>query len=165
MTIHRFVRGNRYSTGCHNWEIGDGLVTEADRGLVDCRPCSSASGEFVTHDSGERIDYPSGMRRDTTKGKLRYDLIPLFMLKRLAGLYTRGAEKYGDNNWQLADSEEELARFKASAFRHFVAWLDGERDEDHGAAVFFNIAAAEHVRGKLEDGKFLQDIYRKALGE
>src|SRR5690348_4493178 len=59
--------------------------------------------EFVTHDSGERIDYPSGMRRDTTKGKLRYDLIPLFFLKRLAGLYTRGAEKYGDNNWRLAN--------------------------------------------------------------
>jgi hypothetical protein len=121
--------------------------------------------EYVTHDSGERIDYPSGMRRDTTKGKLRFDLIPLFMLKRVAGLYTRGAEKYGDNNWQLANSEEELTRFKASAFRHFVQWLDGERDEDHGAAVFFNIAAAEHVRDKLEDGKFIQDIYRKALGE
>lgn len=120
--------------------------------------------EFVTHDSGERIDYPSGMRRDTTKGKLRFDLIPLFMLKRVAGLYTRGAEKYGDNNWQLADSEEELTRFKASAFRHFVAWLDGERDEDHGAAVFFNIAAAEHVREKMEGADWKSDLLKR-LGE
>lgn len=114
----------------------------------DCR--FSIRNEFTTHDSGERIDYPSGMRRDTTKGKLRYDLIPLFFLKRLAGLYTRGAEKYGDNNWQLANSEEELARFKASAFRHFVQWLEGDRDEDHAAAVCFNLAAAEHVSNKLK---------------
>lgn len=108
-----------------------------------------AYAEFVTHDSGERVDYPSGMRRDTDKGKLRYDLIPLFMLKRVAGLYTRGAEKYGDDNWTLADSEAEMRRFQASAFRHFMQWLEGERDEDHGAAVFFNITAAEYVRDKL----------------
>ena len=127
---------------CETWfRDGGGLAVDAE--------CHRSHGEFVTHDSGERIDYPSGMRRDTTKGKLRFDLIPLFMLKRVAGLYTRGAEKYGDNNWQLANSEEELTRFKASAFRHFVQWLDGVRDEDHGAAVFFNIAAAEMVSDKL----------------
>lgn len=104
---------------------------------------------FVTKDSGQRVDYPSGMRRDVDTGKARYDLIPRTMLRRLAELYARGAVKYGDNNWQLANSEEELTRFKASAFRHFVQWLDDERDEDHGSAVFFNIAAAEHVRAKL----------------
>jgi hypothetical protein len=73
------------------------------------------------------------------------------MLKRVAALYTRGAVKYGDNNWRLANSEEELVRFQSSAFRHFMQWINGERDEDHGAAVFFNIAAAEYVRMKLTD--------------
>jgi hypothetical protein len=108
---------------------------------------------FVTKDSGERVNFPSGMRRDTDTGKPRYDLIPRFMLRRVAELYARGAVKYGDDNWQLANSETELTRFQASAFRHFIQWLDGERDEDHGAAVFFNIAAAEHVRAKLEEQK------------
>lgn len=114
---------------------------------------------YVTKDSGERVDFPSGMRRDTDKGKPRYDLIPRFMLKRLAELYARGAEKYGEDNYTLADSEGELKRFKASAFRHFMQWLDGEADEDHGAAVFFNIAAAEMVQQKLTP-----QTLRQALG-
>lgn len=107
-------------------------------------------GLFITKDSGERVDFPSGMRRDTDKGKPRYDLIPRFMLKRLAELYARGAEKYGEENYTLANSPEELKRFKASAFRHFMQWLDGETDEDHGCAVYFNICAAEMVQKKLE---------------
>ena len=106
--------------------------------------------EFVTLDSGERVDFPSGMRRDTDQGKPRYDLIPLPMLTRLAELYARGAEKYGDSNWTLADTQAEVDRFKASAFRHFIQFLNGERDEDHASATVFNVFAAETIAAKLE---------------
>ena len=116
----------------------------------------ASSSEFVTKDSGERIDYPSGMRRDTQNGKPRWDLLfvpempyELQPLTRVAALLARGAEKYGDNNWTLANSEEELARFKASAARHFAQWITGERDEDHMAAVWFNLQAAAYVEWKL----------------
>lgn len=105
--------------------------------------------KFQTKDSGERVDFPSGMRRDSDDGKPRYDLIPEPMLTRWAELMARGAKKYGENNWLLANSPEELQRFKASAYRHFVAWLRGDEDEDHGVAVFYNISAAENVKGKL----------------
>lgn len=115
------------------------------------RDWTEAVGEYLTLDSGQRVDYPSGMRRDVDTGKPRYDLIPRFMLRRLAELYARGAVKYGEDNYTLADSEAEWRRFRASAFRHFMQWMDDERDEDHGAAVFFNIAAAEMVARKLED--------------
>ena len=98
---------------------------------------------FVTKDSGERVLYDSGFTRDVQGNKPRYDLIPLPMLKRVAELYARGASKYGDSNWKLADTDEELQRFKASAFRHFVAWMDDETDEDHMAAVVFNLFAFE----------------------
>ena len=108
------------------------------------------AASFVTLDSGERVDFPSGMRRDTDKGKPRYDLIPRPMLKRLAELYARGAEKYGDSNWTLADSQAEVDRFQASAFRHFMQWLEGDVDEDHGSAVVFNVFAAETIAAKLE---------------
>lgn len=107
--------------------------------------------EFATLDSGERVDFPSGMRRDTDKGKPRFDLIPLPMLRRLADLYARGAEKYGDANWTLADSPEEVARFKASAFRHFVSWLEGDITEDHAVATVFNVFAAETIAAKIAD--------------
>ena len=104
---------------------------------------------FETKDSGKRIDFDSGMRRDTQDGKVRYDLIYMPMFKRWAELLTRGAVKYGDNNWQLANSEEEYKRFKASAWRHFVQYMNGDRDEDHACAVWFNLCAMEMVREKL----------------
>lgn len=96
------------------------------------------------------MEYESGFRRDVQDGKPRYDLIPGELLKRLAELYARGAEKYGDNNWQLARSEEELQRFKASAFRHFEQWRnEWDPEEDHAVAVMFNIIAYEwHKRHK-----------------
>lgn len=113
---------------------------------------------FQTKDSGARQEYKSGMRRDLQKGKPRYDLIIGIghennMLKRWAELMERGMDKYGYRNWELADSEEEYIRFKASAFRHFIQWFEDEDDEDHGAAVFFNINAAEFLKEKIEKNK------------
>ena len=53
-----------------------------------------------------------------------------------------------DRNWELASTYEELSRFKASAFRHFMQWFKGDTDEDHAAAVYFNINAFEYVKEK-----------------
>jgi hypothetical protein len=73
------------------------------------------------------------------------------MLKRWAELMTRGADKYGDRNWELAKSKEELERFKASAFRHFYQWINEENtEEDHAAAIFFNVSAVEMLKDKLK---------------
>ena len=105
--------------------------------------------DFTTKDSGERVEFPTGMRRDTAKGKLRYDLIDKDFLNRWAGLMARGAEKYGEDNWRLANTEEELKRFEASAFRHFMQYLEGQTDEDHMVGVAFNLAAMEMVRKKI----------------
>lgn len=104
------------------------------------------SKKYITKDSGKRIKWKSGFNRDTDDGKPRYDLIPLPLLKRLAELYARGAIKYGDNNWHLAKSPEELARFKQSAWRHFAQWNMDEEDEDHACAVVFNIFAYEFLK-------------------
>jgi hypothetical protein len=113
--------------------------------------------KFETKDSGKRQDYASGMRREIQDGKPDFSLLltdqPYHdqLLTRWAELMERGAVKYGRRNWQLACSEEELARFKASAFRHFVQWISGETDEDHASAVLFNINAAEYVKWKMEN--------------
>ena len=97
--------------------------------------------QYVTKDSGERIEFASGFTRDVNTDKPRYDLIHLECLKRLAELYTRGSIKYGDNNWRKAESKEEMDRFKESAFRHFIQYMMNEEDEDHASAVVFNIFA------------------------
>ena len=114
---------------------------------------------FVTKDSGKRQEYKSGMVRDLQDGKPDFSLIFTDMpyedmpITRWAALMTRGAEKYGRRNWQVANSQEELERFKASALRHVMQWMAGEEDEDHMAAVMFNLNAAEFVKFKLSEKK------------
>lgn len=111
---------------------------------------------FITKDSGERQDFASGMVRDTTAGKcLWHKVFDGPLLKRWAQLLTRGAEKYPDDeigsaNWMLADGIAERERFRQSAFRHFCQWYNGDTDEDHAAAVFFNINGCEFVKDRIE---------------
>ncbi len=108
--------------------------------------------KFTTKDSGKREEFDGGMVRDTQEGKPRYDLLDRPFLRRWAELMARGAEKYGADNWRLACTEEAHARFQASALRHLMQWLDGDADEDHAAAVAFNLAGAEYVRTRLGQG-------------
>ncbi len=108
---------------------------------------------YKTKDSGKRVKFKSGMNRDIDDGKPRYDLIPPELLKRLAELYARGAVKYGESNWQKANSEEEFNRFKASAWRHFMQWNMGEEDEDHAIATIWNIIAYEYLTKHVDKKK------------
>lgn len=87
-----------------------------------------------------RIEFDSGMRRDSAESKIRWDLVfdgP--MLRRLAEHLTKGAAHYGARNWMLANGPEEKERFRQSAARHFCQWMNGEKDEAHDAAVIFNL--------------------------
>ena len=110
--------------------------------------------EYITKDGGKRTEFPTGMVRDTKEGKTRYDLCSFPMLKRWAELMMRGAEKYGENNWMLARTGEELSRFDQAALRHLYQLINGEDpEEDHAAAVFFNIACREYVKERLNKKK------------
>ena len=126
-----------------------------DNGMLfsqhDCQKKDQTSG-FITKDSGKREEFSTGMRRDTQDDKPRYDLVDWGMIKRWAELMQRGALKYGEHNWKKAGTAPELARFQASALRHMVQWFNGETDEDHAAACYFNIAGAEMVKEKLKVG-------------
>ena len=120
--------------------------------------------KFVTKDSGQRIDYPTGMRRDVSNDKPRFDLVmPKDLpyeaqpLTRWASLMERGAVKYGTRNWEKAGTQEELDRFRESALRHMIQYLSGEDDEDHMAAVFFNLSAIELVSWKMANGECQTD--------
>ena len=112
-------------------------------------------GGFQVKDSGQRQQFAGGMQRDTQDGKLdiwRVYIGPL--VERLAAHLTKGATKYPDvtpgvPNWTLAAGTEEMARFKASAARHFWQWFRGDVDEDHFAATVFNMNGYEEVKRKL----------------
>lgn len=96
------------------------------------------------------------MVRDTEEGKIDYSLVldgPMF--KRWAAHLTKGAQKYAPRNWMKATGEPEFDRFKRSFLRHAIAYLDGERDEDHAAAIIFNVNGMEYVREQqLEHATF-----------
>lgn len=112
--------------------------------------------EFKIKDSGERKQFTSGMVRDVETGKVDFDRAldgPMF--ERWAAHLTKAVPKYADikpgvPNWTLADDEEALVRFRKSAIRHFLQWRRGDTDEDHAAAVFFNINGYEYVKERLK---------------
>lgn len=109
----------------------------------------SVKTEFTIKDSGIRETYESGMQRDTNADKVLWSLVydgP--MLKRWAIHLTGGAKKYSARNWMKAEGQAELDRAMDSAARHFAQYMASERDEDHAAAVIFNLNLAEYVRGK-----------------
>ena len=112
--------------------------------------------KFVIKDSGlPHEKFASGMERDTPEGKTDYTLVldgPMF--ERWAEHLTTGAKKYAARNWMQANSIKELERFRESALRHFIQWFRGDGDEDHAAAVFFNINGAEYVKQRLDDPEF-----------
>jgi hypothetical protein len=144
----------------HNCADGCGLAwisgnQSADATCETCHPQPDGA-VYLTKDSGKREEYASGMVRDTQEGKARFDLLlPLGVpyegqfFTRVAALLARGAEKYSDRNWENAAGAAELARFKASAQRHLMQWLTDETDEDHAAAVVFNLLAYETTKWKL----------------
>lgn len=111
--------------------------------------------DFATLDSGVKIVFPSGMNRDADDAKPRYDLIipqefpESSILHRWAALMKRGADKYGERNWELAHTLGERARATASLFRHFIAYTCGQRDEDHLAALLFNLQQIETINYRL----------------
>lgn len=95
-------------------------------------------------DSGERILYSleSAMREPST-GKGRYDLISPIALKRIAQHYENGAKKYEDRNWEKGMP---LSRCLDSAMRHLQQLIAGMDDEDHAAAVCWNVMAFIHIK-------------------
>lgn len=114
------------------------------------------SSNFTTKDSGKRAELGNGAVRDTEQGKPRFDLLlprdlsyKEQMLTRWAELMARGAEKYDARNWEKFQTQEALDRAKSSAMRHFMQWMTNEADEDHAAAVYFNIMAAEYIKRKM----------------
>lgn len=100
---------------------------------------------------GEPVAMESGVYRAQEEGKTDYTLLrdgPMF--QRWAELLTRAIPKRGRRNWMNARTFDDMERFKRGACRHFEQWLAGEQDEDHAAALFFNVNGVEYVKERME---------------
>lgn len=100
-------------------------------------------------DSGVREKFKTGSRRDTRKGKGRFDLLPPYAIFRLARHYENGAVKYGPNNWRKG---QPISRYLDSCFRHLVKVVAGADDEDHEAAVVWNMMSIIETRKMIAEG-------------
>jgi hypothetical protein len=86
--------------------------------------------------------FETGAVRDSNKGKSRPDLISPYFTNRLGFRLAYGIEKgYGENNWKKGIPNE---AFLESLERHLVAYKMGKTDEDHAAAIAFNIMGIIH---------------------
>lgn len=84
-------------------------------------------------------EFSTGAQRDQATGKMRMSLVPQQELKRVMKRYLDGAEKYGENNWMKGMP---LSVFYDCAHRHLDAWWRGDDQEDHAAAVVWNMLCA-----------------------
>ena len=104
--------------------------------------CNAYAPKSVTtiglKDSGNRTAFDTGAVRDMHEGKGRFDLIPPEMMFRLAKHYEAGSKKYGVRNWEKGIP---VSSCLDSAERHLYNYKSGMTDEDHLAAIIFNIAA------------------------
>jgi hypothetical protein len=76
-------------------------------------------------------------RKDDT-GKLRFDLIPPHPLESIAEVYTIGAKKYADRNWERGI---QYGRLFAAMMRHAWKWWKGEeRDQVDGQLHLASVA-------------------------
>ena len=72
-----------------------------------------------------------GKKNDVIDDKLRWDLLPLGLVKKIVEVYHFGAKKYSENSWQNLDNG--YNRYKAALFRHVEAFESGEMtDKESG---------------------------------
>ena len=112
-------------------------------------------------DSGRRHVNEAGFTRepDDDKRDLSWifdtegiELIPRELIERIAAHYAAGAQKYAPDNWRLGTDPASLARYRRSMMRHAFAWWKRENDEDHAAAVAWNLFTYEiNTRVAMEE--------------
>lgn len=130
-------------------------------------------GKFVTKDSGEKAVHSDGVQRDTQAGKTKFTL--LFprgvamkdqLVTRIAELYTRGGEKYGDRNWENSCAPDTLDHHLDALWRHFMSFFFEENtEEDHAAAIFWNINAVELTRRNIRKFEEAKEVNKQQIEE
>ncbi|OGS40492.1 MAG: hypothetical protein A3K77_00675 [Euryarchaeota archaeon RBG_13_31_8] len=77
------------------------------------------------------------MQKKDDQNKLRYDLVPAIAYKELVNVYTIGAKKYGDRNWEKGLS---WSRCIAALERHWYDWKEGKEKDHDGLMLLAKVA-------------------------
>ena len=108
------------------------------------------------------------IKNDFKDKKLRWDLLPLQEIEDIVKVYTAGAEKYGDNNWQ--NLENGYQRYKAALFRHLLEYekginVDPETNCLHLAQVAWNAIAMLYFSKHITDRRDQIENLVKAMDD
>lgn len=111
--------------------------------------------------TGKKQEFSTGAQRDGAQGKPRLELISPVFLDRLGVLLAKGADHYGERNWEKGMP---LSRLLSSALRHLNQTLDGDEGEDHPIQCVFNLMAYVHTLHRIRAGTLpaeLDDLPRE----
>ncbi len=89
----------------------------------------------IVLDKAARI-FESGAKRDSNENKPFCHMIRGYTRQRIGYHLNLGAKSYGNNNFLLGIPTE---TYLESLDRHLASFMEGNRDEDHLAAIFFGI--------------------------
>lgn len=70
-------------------------------------------------------DMQEGKKFDN--GKLRWSLLPPYVVPDMLQVLEHGAAKYGTNNWMHVPNGN--VRYYDAAMRHIESWLEGEKKD------------------------------------
>lgn len=74
------------------------------------------------------------------KGKLRYDLLPPEALEEIVKVFTFGADKYADRNWEKG---QPWGKPFGAIMRHCWSWWGGEKNDSETGLSHLAHAGAE----------------------
>ena len=100
----------------------------------------------------EMETFDGGAKRESRQMP-RYDLIPPDALRRLAMIYTEGAERYGVRNWEKGIPFSNLYNH---AKEHIQQYLEGDNSEDQLAKAAWGLFAMMHLEAIRPDLNDLQ---------
>ena len=138
-----------------------GLSPIMERELIDCKKEDSNSFNLqmeqqAREELSDAKNYIGARKYDSNK--IRFDLIPIECIEYLAKVYTMGANKYGDNNWQGLDNFED--RYYSALMRHLSSHRKGEMYDDESGYLHIGHAAWNAIAllwYALKEEKSLED--------
>lgn len=124
------------------------LIQENER-KIDLENAARETTEW----GDEVITTKSGAKR-ANSGKIRWDLMPVVAMRDTAQIWTFGAEKYGDRNWEKGF---DWSGPFASMMRHLQAWWAGEDFDpesglSHLAHAACNLQMLQHFEYHYREG-------------
>jgi len=111
--------------------------------------------DYETKETAEKEKFATGAQRNDPTGKGQYVLVSPIALRRIAGVYERGACAHGRRNWEQGLP---ISRCLDSAIRHIYQYIEGFRDEDHLAQAAWNLCAAIHMEEMVGRGLLSKEL-------